>query len=46
MNRNNNLRTNIHIINDEPIGPQDVHEDMSRDNLNIAAGNSLISSGL
>ena len=31
---------------DEPIAPQDVHGDMSNDNSNIAAGNSLISSGL
>ena len=31
---------------DEPIAPQDVHGDMSSDNSNIAAGNSLISSGL
>jgi hypothetical protein len=31
---------------DEPIAPQDVHGDMSSDNSNIAAGNSLVSSGL
>jgi len=31
---------------DEPIAPQDVHGDMSSDNSNIAASNSLISSGL
>jgi len=31
---------------DEPIAPQDVHGDMSSDNSNIAASNSLISFGL
>jgi hypothetical protein len=31
---------------DEPIASQDVHVAMSSDNSNIAAGNSLISSGL
>ena len=31
---------------DEPIAPQDVHGNMSRDISNIAAGNSLISSCL
>jgi hypothetical protein len=31
---------------DEPIAPRDVYGDMSSNNLNIAAGNSLLSSGL
>ena len=31
---------------DESITPQDVHGDLSSNNSNIAAGNSLISSGL
>ena len=33
-------------VGDESIAPQDVHGDLSSNNSNIAAGNSLISSGL
>jgi len=33
-------------VDDESIAPQDVHEDLSSNNSNVAAGNSLISSGL
>ena len=33
-------------VGDESIAPQDVHGDLSSNNSNVAAGNSLISSGL
>ena len=33
-------------VADESIAPQDVHGDLSRNNSNVAAGNSLTSSGL
>ena len=33
-------------VGDESITSQDVHGDLSSNNLNVAAGNSLISSGL
>ena len=33
-------------VGDESIAPQDVHGDLSSNNLNVAAGNSLISFGL
>ena len=33
-------------VGDESIAPQDVHEDLSSNNSNVAAGNSLISSCL
>ena len=33
-------------VGDESIAPQDVHGDLSSNNLNVAAGNSLISSSL
>ena len=33
-------------VGDEFIAPQDVHGDLSSNNSNVAAGNSLISSGL
>ena len=33
-------------VADESIAPQDVHGDLSRNNSNVAAGNSLISFGL
>ena len=33
-------------VDDESIAPQDVHEDLSSNNSNVAAGNSLISSYL
>ena len=33
-------------VGDESIAPQDVHRDLSNNNSNVAAGNSLISSGL
>ena len=33
-------------VGDESIAPQDVHRDLSSNNSNVAAGNSLISSGL
>ena len=33
-------------VDDEFIAPQDVHGDLSSNNSNVGAGNSLISSGL
>ena len=33
-------------VGDESIAPQDVHEDLSSNNSNVATDNSLISSGL
>ena len=33
-------------VGDESIAPRDVHGDLSSNNLNVVAGNSLISSGL
>ena len=33
-------------VGDESIAPQDVHEDLSSNNLNVTSGNSLISSDL
>ena len=33
-------------VGDESIAPQDVHGDLSSNNSNVAAGNSLIPSGL
>ena len=38
--------SNHHGVGDESIAPQDVHGDLSSNNSNVAAGNSLISSGL
>ena len=48
MNRSNMACqiSSHHGVADESIAPQDVHRDLSSNNLNVAAGNSLISSDL